>query len=218
MRGPITGRCKRFSLFQNAHTGSETHSAAHQIGTWELFPSGKAAGVWSWPYTEVKNECTCTSTPPASFETGSTGTTARFYLFSSNNHCPIQLIQSHYQLTEVGTSGRRVDNTRSLRQSTAFPIKVGNGVQCLTRKSHSNNSALTLQPGRVIRSFFLRLTSEIKKKRSRALVLWTWFCHSPFCTLWQINSGRDTGETPTSDADMCHFSSTMTRIFFVSFS
>jgi hypothetical protein len=30
---------------------------------------------------------------------------------------------------------------------------------------------------------FLRLTSEIKKKRSCAVVLWTWFCHSQFYIL-----------------------------------
>jgi hypothetical protein len=91
VRGSITGRCKRFSLFQNVHTGSETHSASHQIDTWGLFLWGKGAGAWSWPLTEVKNECTCpcsctcpcpcpcTSTPTAYFKAGTTGATPFTY-------------------------------------------------------------------------------------------------------------------------------------------
>ena len=90
-----------------------------------LFPSGKAAGAWSWPLTEVKNECTWTSTRPACFQTGTTGSTSPFYLLPFNNHCPIQLIQPHYQLTEVRKlrGDRWTFITRSWRYSAAFLIK-----------------------------------------------------------------------------------------------
>ena len=121
-------------------------------------------------------------------------------------------------LQKFELTGRRANNTRSWRYSTAFLTKVGNGVQLPHKKVPKKQFSSHFAAGACNTFVFLRLTSEIKKKRSRALILWTRFCHPPFCTLWQIFSGHDTGETPTSDADMCHFSSKIRRIYFVSFS
>ena len=54
---------------------------------------------------------------PACFQTGTTGTIASVYLFPFNNNCPIQLLQPHYQLTEVRNlrGDRRTIHGRDVR-------------------------------------------------------------------------------------------------------
>jgi hypothetical protein len=59
---------RNFCLLQNFHTGSGAHPASYIIGT------GGSLPVVKWPWceadhssqssAEVKNECSCTSTPP----------------------------------------------------------------------------------------------------------------------------------------------------------
>jgi len=47
----------KFSLHHHVQNGSGAHSAFYPMGTGGSFPSGKAAGAWSWPPSsaEVKN-------------------------------------------------------------------------------------------------------------------------------------------------------------------
>jgi hypothetical protein len=65
--GSNPGRGKRFSLLQNAETGSGVYPASYSMGTRSSFSGGKAAGHETDhsppPSTKVKNECSDNSTP-----------------------------------------------------------------------------------------------------------------------------------------------------------
>jgi hypothetical protein len=51
--GPMPGKGKRFFVPHSFQAGSEAHPASYPIATGGYFPSGKAAGAWSWPRTSV---------------------------------------------------------------------------------------------------------------------------------------------------------------------
>jgi hypothetical protein len=42
-----------FSLHHRVQNGSGVHPASYTMGTRGSFPGGKAAGVWSWPFTSI---------------------------------------------------------------------------------------------------------------------------------------------------------------------
>jgi hypothetical protein len=51
--GSIPGRAWDSSLLHSAQIDSGVHPASYPVGTGTSFPSGKAAGVWSWPLTST---------------------------------------------------------------------------------------------------------------------------------------------------------------------
>ena len=46
-RGLNGGRLREFLLLQNIHTVSRAQTPSYLVGTWGLFPWGKAAGAWN---------------------------------------------------------------------------------------------------------------------------------------------------------------------------
>jgi hypothetical protein len=66
--GSILGRVK--TSLQSIQTNSEEPTPSYSTGNTGSFSKGKVASIWSWPSpscVKVKNEWSCTSTPPYAF-------------------------------------------------------------------------------------------------------------------------------------------------------
>jgi hypothetical protein len=53
-RGSILTRPRNFFLFHRVQTGPEAHPASYPMSMGSSFPEGKAAEMWSWPFTDIQ--------------------------------------------------------------------------------------------------------------------------------------------------------------------